>query len=620
MCGFLGYLNGHGDERSFEEALRAARHRGPDDQGIWREEHIQFGFNRLSIIDLSPAGHQPMESSNGEWVIVFNGEVYNHKVLRSRFSSYPYKGQSDTESILASIVEVGYDKTIRELQGMFALTAYHRPSRTLYMGRDEAGIKPLFYGRTKDGAFGFASQFDQLVHILGKDRMSLSPEGMREFLQLGFMQAPGTIYEEIRQVFPGEYQVLRNGDLERVIYKRREVNEMTDRHDRSQETLQYFNDLFSQVIHDQLEADVPVATFLSSGVDSPLVNAYAREHKKDLTAYTIGVEGFIHDERPLARKYAEILGIQQVEKTFDPSEIPGIIDDHFRKLGEPFGDYSSLPTYMISREARTENTVMLSGDGGDELFWGYPRWLKYLDHYSLFDQPRWVRRISSGVKRKLGQRVSHGPSMFDGFGEWILHGQSYNDPNWMDGLMPGIELPETTQKLFEFQGGSKKEARNWLRWNEFYSHLQRVLIKVDRMSMAHSLEVRVPFLDPRIIDFSWKLESDFGVGDTMLKPLLRKALWQFIPKDELERKKKGFSVPIGQWMQNELREEVEDLLLGTDILGQEFIDRKIWNAKVREFLSGRTEMEWGIWIMFAWQKWRALQENPKQMDTSFKWG
>lgn len=606
MCGFLGQFSPQLVSKvDFLTNLAIANHRGPDQTGYWADANVQLGFNRLAIVDLSEAGHQPMQSNNGNWVVVFNGEIYNHLELREQFPNYNFRGHSDTETILASLEKLGFEHTIKSLIGMFAIAAYHKSNDVLYVARDSVGIKPFFYhSDPKD--FWFASQFNQVIKGIGKHKVRLTPEGMRDFLQLGYMQAPNTIYANIKQLEPGQMATVDGKCIALkyfCTYPRDVVNSGVK--DDSIEALEHFNQLFTKVSEDQLQADVPIATFLSSGIDSTLVNAYAKSLKSDLMAYTIGVGGSSSDERPVAEKYASHLGIHHLSESIESADLLLSLDDHFKKLGEPFADFSSIPTYLICKKARERSTVMLSGDGGDELFWGYHRLYKSTKNYNFFKESLILRRIKKKLK-VFTKPFSGAIYDFKRADEMVENDHSHIALGLMPRLFKGFEKTKETTEIYSFQGKTQKEFRNWLRYNEFYAHMQRVLIKVDRMSMAHSLEVRVPLLDQRVVDFAWNLDSDFGLTDDKeLKKFLKRALNQFIPKEVMNTKKMGFYVPIGKWLKTELKEEAKDLLLNEPIYGEEFIDRHIWNAYVNDFYNdGRLGNEWGIWIMYCWQKWK----------------
>ncbi len=605
MCGFYGYtLDGQFENASALISLSC--HRGPDDQHAIAYAGTTLAFNRLAILDLSPAGRQPMQSPDGRWTLVFNGEVYNHQELRSGLD-YHFKGHSDSESILASLTVRGFEDTVQRLNGMFAIAAWDEKTQTLWLARDFAGIKPLFYG-VRDGAVVFASQFNQVfLHPLFRQDLELIPEELKSYFALGYMQAPGTVFRDIYQVEPGE--IVRFSLEDKRLVKKRflcfpvagrpELDEWED------EAVHLFNRTFSEVVRDQLVADVPVAVFLSGGIDSPLVAAHARATRADVVAYTIGVDDPEMDETEAARRYAGALGLRHEVRTFTQNDLLEVIDDHFEKMGEPFGDYSSLPTYLISRIAAREHKVMLSGDGGDELFWGYPRFLKTVQHRHWYRMPQGVRRLAAAGVRRMGLPVSYGVSAFEEPDAWILRQHIHQPGDLLDRAFDGTPFPQHVHALYHPPRPLRThfDTLQFLRWNEFYAHLQRVLTKVDRASMANSLEVRVPFLDRRIIEFAWRLRPGLGKHHREPKLLLKKALAQKVGVHNVTRRKKGFGVPIRAWLRHELREEVADLLLASDWYGSQCFDVRPLKQAVADFLDHDRGNEWGIWILYAWQKW-----------------
>lgn len=606
MCGFAGQYGLNLSTGEFlRQVLSLSNHRGPDQTGFWEDAQVRLGFNRLAIQDLSSAGNQPMVSSQQKYVVVFNGEIYNHQKLREKLPGHSYRGLSDTETITHALDCWGIDKTLDCLEGMFALVVYDCRKHSLSLARDCAGIKPLFFGEG-DGAYWFASQFNQVVKGIGKGNLELRSDGMRDFLQLGYMQAPVTIYKQISQVEPGQVVTISGQITEKRYYHRWSASESKNLNEYE---VSDFLDLFGDEIRDELIADVPVASFFSSGIDSTLVTAKIRQMAPDTEAFTIGVTDAEVNEAEKAKLYAAHLGLNHSISEFTPGDVLKMKDDHFRKLGEPFADYSSLPTYMICKAGKQHATVMLSGDGGDELFWGYPRWNKFLKHYELFKYPRLARKGYMKLIRRKDKSVSHGPGIFNSLGEWVLNGQSHNAIQLMDNLMPGVSVSDDLQELYHFNGRSFEDFRAWLRWNEFYGHLQRVLTKVDRMSMAHSLEVRVPFLSKRIIDFAWSQHTSYGLKHFENKAFLKAALKNYLPDELIEKRKIGFSVPLDSWLRNQLREETLDILSKDSIYGEEFLNKTTWKEKVNDFYHQNGKGDWGIWIMYAWQKWEEILDE-----------
>lgn len=614
MCGFFGeFVQANNKIISKEEFLEINKFsfkRGPDDIGYFSvDDRIQLGFNRLSIRDLSVCGNQPMTSASGRYAVVFNGEIYNASELKSQLKTkgYLFKGHSDTEVLVAGMDIWGFESLISKLNGMFAIAVADFEDYNLFLTRDSAGIKPLFYGLF-DGRIIFASQFDQVYkHPRYKNKKKIKPEAFKNYLGFGYMHAPETVYEGIYQLKPGEC-IRVNGDLQLKYWNlnKKDLSQKGIIRETSGEALQDFDKIFDHVIKDQLISDAPLATFLSGGIDSPLVTAYAAKHNPDITAYTISVNDPKLNEAEYASLYAKKIGIKHKVITFNEAELISSINDHFDALHEPFGDYSSLPTYFISKIAAKENKVMLSGDGGDELFWGYPRFMRTVDHFNWFNFPKVLQRLGAGLKRKIGDNVSHSIGLFDTIGEWVLEKQLTNNSEklqkWFNNSNEfNDDVKNVYQANLKFK--SKEEVLYYLRWNEFYGHLQRVLIKVDRSSMGNSLEVRVPLLDKRVIDFAWLLKPELGINHRQPKYLLKRALSNVVGPELVNLKKQGFGVPIRKWLRSDLKEEVMDLTQCSQIYGGEHLNVGLLRKYVEQFMKEDKGNEWGVWVIFSWQKW-----------------
>jgi len=605
MCGFLGEMSRQlTNADDFKKLLDLSIHRGPDQQGFWRNNSCQLGFNRLSIIDISEKGSQPIESPSGRFALVFNGEIYNYKEIQKKYDikDSDLRSESDSE-ILAHLADIiSIESFASELNGMFAIAIFDIKNNILYLIRDFAGIKPLFYGIHKDGII-FASQFDQIFSHSYFENKKLRPEIMKEYFGLGYMQAPNTVFEDIFQVKPGE---IIKWDLDtKSISAKFNFNEWkTDPiyAETNSETALMFADSFSEVIKNQLYADVPIACFLSGGIDSPLVTAFSKKHKEDIKAFTFGVNDQKFDESEIAKMIAEELNVNHVVEKVDNDDFLEIIEEHFSYFSEPFGDYSSVPTFLITRKAKKFATVMLSGDGGDELFWGYPRFTKSINHFKWFTIPLFLRKIIVPFYRKIYPSTSSAVDKIDKFGTWILNKQIHFSN--LEELMPTVDFSQDLMDTYRFQRSSNKvDALQYLKKNEFYAHMQKVLRKVDLMSMANSLEVRVPFLDKRIIDFSNLIFPQLGIKHNKEKFVLKHTLQKFVHNNITNLPKKGFTIPIDVILRNELKKDVIKSLIEEDFYGKNHIDNKVLTSIVMDFIEKNKGNAWGIWHLYAWQKW-----------------
>ncbi len=607
MCGFLGEASRDLiSKESFLQLLNLSIKRGPDQQGYWNDKNCQLGFNRLSIIDLSENGKQPLSSPSGKFIIIFNGEIYNYKEIQKKYNiaDEDLRSSSDSE-ILAHLIErVTLEEFANELNGMFAISIYDIQNSLVHLIRDFAGIKPLFYGIHNHGII-FGSQFDQIFCHPQFSNKELRPEIMKEYFGLGYMQPPNTIFKNIFQVEPSQIVTwsIEQAKIEsKTKYFSWNVTPKLD--ETSKEVVEQFESVFSKVIKNQLHADVPVATFFSGGIDSPLVAALCKQHNNDIQAYTIGVDDENHNESEAAQKMAAQIKIKQVIETIDETEILNCLELHFKGLCEPFGDYSSLPTYLITKKAKEFATVMLSGDGGDELFWGYPRFLKSLEHLYWFKWPLFLRKIAAPIFRKFKRNISVGVELFDNFEDWIIYKQTHFTK--LDKLMSSTRFSAEMYEVYKFKGpANKQNALLYLKKNEFDAHMQRTLRKVDLMSMANSLEVRVPFLDKEVIEFSNTIIPKYGITHTTAKLVLRKLLNKFVSKELIDLPKKGFSIPIDVWLKNELKEDVIHCILNKPFYGSEFIDQGVLKEIVSDFYNDKFVDYWGIWHLYSWQKWAA---------------
>ena len=611
MCGILGEVSAlpATSEQEFKDLLALSFRRGPDCSRVWQNERAKFGFNRLAIIDTSDRGMQPIVSPSGRYIVLLNGEIYNYKALQLRYgiANGHLRSGSDVE-IVAHLTEMlPQAELVKELNGMFALSVFDTTTNELLLARDFAGIKPLFYGLT-DNCLVFASQFDQVfLHPNFKKQVKVSGSGIRDYLELGYMQAPNTVFEGIWQLNPGE---LITTDCNFNLTHSQVTSYPSSTHsyqfkETDERTLKTFSDIFSEVINDQLIADVPIGTFLSGGIDSPLVTAESHRHNNAIKAFTFNVEHAELSELEKATLYSEHLGTELIVETLKPSSIIAQCDEHFKAYPEPFGDPSSLPTFLLTRLAAKHLTVLLSGDGGDEVFWGYPRFLGTLDNSVYFKYPRASRFVVTAVKRKLGKRVSHAVNAFHSIGEWQLHKHTHLTSDFINEIFGKVHHSPHVDELYDFNGTDKEDTLNWLRWNEFYAHMQRILIKVDRASMSNSMEVRVPFMDKRILDFAWNIQPELGIKHREPKYLLKKAMEAYYPPAVINKVKKGFAIPYEAYLRNELKQDVVEKVLDRKLFGCEFYNESALKKYVNDYLNSGEGSGWGAWIVYALQKWAA---------------
>ncbi|MCR8666361.1 asparagine synthase (glutamine-hydrolyzing) [Aestuariibaculum sp. M13] len=614
MCGFLTEIVFNTSKEitkkeQFEKLLSLSKHRGPDSTEIQIGGYYQLGFNRLAVLDLSENGNQPVYSPSERFHVVFNGEIYNYKLLIQKYSLTDLRSSSDTEVLCCLLDKLGIESTIKELNGMFAIAIIDTLDKSLYLTRDFAGIKPLFFGVSQSGVVS-ASQFDQIFkHPWFSGNLSLRKDAMKTYFGLGYMPAPDTIYDHIFQVNPGELiRFFENGTISKNQIVQfdsmpEEVVSMTD-----DTYLKRLEKVVGEVVERQSQSDVPLAAFLSGGIDSPLICAMLKRLHPNVKAFTVKVSAPHLNESGIAKSYADALDIEQMVKDIKDSDLLEIIERHFEAYPEPFGDYSSIPTYLITQMAKQNHTVMLSGDGGDELFFGYPRMLDIMDKRHWFKIPFYMRIFLVRVTNTLGITKTWSP-FFRRFDDFVMNKHLHISENILKNVFKDTPFVANINEGYKlFINGGYREILHSLRKNEFYNHLQRILIKVDRASMKHSLEVRVPFLDKDIIDFAWQGYLPLNDKADLKKPL-KLLLSQFVPKSIVNTKKMGFTVPLQNWLHNDLKEDVLKMIYSVPFYGDTVMDISILRKYVDEFYEGKHNNAWGVWHIYAWQKWAYCHAN-----------
>jgi asparagine synthase (glutamine-hydrolysing) len=628
MCGVAGFFSPSGfDPASASETAERMRdrlvHRGPDDAGLWLDgaAGIALAHRRLSILDLSPNGHQPMMSPSGRYCLAFNGEVYNHHLLRQLAEAHGHsgwRGNSDTESLLGAIEAVGLIETLKASVGMFALALWDRETRTLHLARDRMGEKPLHYG-WHGGVLLFGSELKALrAHPAFVDE--IDPSALHGYLQTGYIAAPRTVWRGISKLLPGTTVSFGPRDagllpapmpywslMEVAIRGQEEPFEGSD-----DEAVGALEHALGQAVEGQIVADVPLGAFLSGGIDSSTVVALmqARSSRRVRT-FSIGFREAGYDEAQHARAVAQHLGTDHTEMYVTSDDARGVVPSLPDMFDEPFGDSSAIPTYLVAKLARQHVTVALSGDGGDELFAGYQR---YYNHALL---TRWRR----------AQRVPRAA--------WAAVGLA----NSLCGLLPGRFVARVSTRLewhrrlrrcrtetdvYRFwerapvlsqDFAPARSPRPWL--DTLADPLHRsmaldsmsylpddILAKVDRTAMAVSLETRVPLLDRDVIELAWRMPARLKHRDGESKWLLRQLAYRHIPRALLDRPKMGFGVPVDSWLRGPLREWAEDLLSESSLRAVGHLDVRPVRNRWHQHLSGHRNWRDSIWTLLMWQAWR----------------
>jgi asparagine synthase (glutamine-hydrolysing) len=652
MCGISGFLetsrrSGNRElQRTVLKMVNTLHHRGPDDSGAWVdvETGIALGHQRLSIVDLSLKGHQPMRSACGRFVISFNGEVYNFKELRRELEDlgYAFRGHSDTEIMLSSISHWGVVPSLRRFNGMFAFALWDRQERELHLVRDRLGEKPLYYGWIGK-AWVFGSELKALRAHPDFDG-EIDRDALTLYFRHNHIPAPYSIYKGISKVLPGTIVTLARTDVgysPRVTryWSARSAAErgLTEPFTGSEtEAVDCLEELLRDTVKHRMIADVPLGAFLSGGIDSSTIVALMQaQSEKPVQTFTIGFHEAEYNEAAQAKAVARHLGTAHTELYVTPEEAMAVIPKLPSLYDEPFADVSQIPTFLISELARRSVTVTLSGDGGDELFGGYERYIKGLAIWNMVGwMPAWagtalahclqtlstqswdnVFRIFDLVAPKALRHRSPGDKLHK-LAEIMLRGGPPGTYLHLasDWAKPSLLVLGGSEPLTVVTDPSHRIERLQLQEHMMYwdmvSYLpDDILVKVDRASMGVSLESRVPFLDHRIVEFAWQIPLEMKIRNGRGKWLLWQLLYKYVPPALIDRPKMGFGVPIETWLRGPLREWAEDLLTEKMLEDQGFLDaipiRERWN----QHISGARDWEYELWDVVMFQAWLEHEQS-----------
>lgn len=627
MCGILGYLEannaGAASAFSLEQAVRSLNHRGPDDAGIWHENAVGLGFVRLAIIDLSPAGHQPMTSPDGRYVITFNGEIYNFPDLRQELEATGevFVGHSDTEILLRLFQRVGFEACLAKLRGMFAFAVWDRQEQTLSIARDRLGVKPLVYAETQQG-FVFASEIGGLFELAPNLSRSADYAAIDQYLTYQYVPAPLTGFAAVRKLPPAHAMVIRAGRVERL-FRYWDVANVPRTSLSFDDACASLRELILEATRIRMISDVPLGAFLSGGVDSSItVAAMARLSSQPVKTYAIGFDDDKFNELPFARQVADHLGTDHHEDLCHPDAVD-LLPRLIGHLGEPFADNSILPTYYVSRFARQDVTVALTGDGGDEAFAGYRRhhhiWrVEALDRMGLLPVWRKLRQATVALENRFsrhGGRRQFPHTQAD----QMLTLQGAERFRHLIAYYPEADKAALVSEEFRRRAGDTAMApllEAWARSEGNPDALNRwlyvdattylpndILAKVDIASMAVSLECRSPFLDHKVLEFAASLPASYKLTPRgRSKYILKEAFKEWLPPGFLERKKMGFSAPTPKWLREDLAPMMRDVLLTNPVLG-EWFDRKAITHFMDEHVSGRKSYSKRLWPLLCLAVW-----------------
>lgn len=648
MCGFAGMLKkGLTKDAAVSILVRMAdtlAHRGPDDSGVWADVKAGAGlsYRRLSIIDLSMEGHQPMVSKDGRYVISYNGEIYNfneiRKDLEKRGLVSGWRGHSDTEVMLEAISAWGLDRAVSVFIGMFAFALWDTQERTLHLVRDRLGIKPLYYGMCGD-AFIFGSE---LVALKAHPdfRGEIDRDVLSLYLKRNVVPSPYSIYKGVKKLPPGTILTINNfGETSwkqstpRQYWSPKEVAEAGYKNQFSgdeEEAVDALEEILGDAVKIRMIADVPLGVFLSGGVDSSTITALMQAgSSRPVKTFTIGFHEAAYNEAVDAGAVAKHLGTEHTELYLKPQDALDVIPLLPTLYDEPFSDSSQIPTYLVSKMARRDVTVCLSGDGGDELFGGYNRHIWAPKIWGRIGwTPEIARKSAAWLLEKIPPKALD--SLYNGLDPLTperLKQRNFGDKVHKLAKVMGAEDPgdlyarlashwDDTSSIVL---GSKEppsittDRSDWAKIDDFtlmimyldmISYLpDDILVKVDRASMGVSLEARVPILDHRVVRFAWGLPLSLKINNGRGKWLLRRLLYRYVPKELIERPKMGFAIPIDTWLRKELRDWGESLLSEKRLKEEGFFRPKPIRKKWEEHLSGRRNWQHHLWDVLMFQAW-----------------
>lgn len=604
--------------------LAEQNHRGPDSNGIFVHKHVGLAHNRLSIIDLSERGAQPMHAADNRYVIVYNGEVYNFSEIAANLKSaqepgFHFRSSSDTEVILQAFSELG-PSFVSQLNGMFAIAIYDKHEEVLHLFRDRIGIKPLYY-YWNGVNFAFASEI-KTIRKISRLNLQVNYSVIPQYLHLGYIPAPYSIYENCYKLEAGHYLKIGRNNFEKTPYWSISTALTSQVIKDEKQAISTVSDLIANSVQYQLKSDVPYGVFLSGGIDSSLVTANAAKAAgTKINTFSIGFEDLKQNEAVYARKIADYLGTNHHEFTVTTNEAIETLDDYMNAYGEPFADSSGIPTLLVSKLARKHVTVTLAGDGGDELFHGYGAytWATRL-HNPLIYYNRFL--IANLLKRTSSNRNKRAAEMFLIENRDSLHSHIFSQEQYffstreIDQLLvkrylsPVLinELEKYTDQSFHILMSGRPAGRKFYPGEkqalydlQFYLP-DNLLVKVDRASMHHSLETRVPFLDHRLVEQAINISAQLK-SRPVAKHILKEVLYQHIPREYFDRPKHGFSIPLKTWLAKEMRFLIDDYLDEGTVNKTGVVSYDYVRDIIARFSRGEDYLSQRLWVLICLHRW-----------------
>ncbi|MYL33814.1 asparagine synthase (glutamine-hydrolyzing) [Pontibacillus yanchengensis] len=616
MCGFIGVirhmpspLDEEGKQR-FKQRNDIITHRGPDDEGYYHDEHVSFGFRRLSIIDIE-SGHQPLSYEDERYWMVFNGEIYNYVELRESLQKkgYTFETESDTE-VIAVMFSDQREQAFSYLRGMFSILIWDKQEQTLFGARDPFGIKPLFYSE-QNGETYFASE-KKSITLLQENEL-VNTEALQHYLSFQYVPEPLTLTDGIHKVEPGYYFVKKPS--ESIDFHRYFHATFTQVSGEQQKWIKQIQDVLYDSVNVHMRSDVPVGSFLSGGIDSSIIVAMAREFNPNIKTFSVGFERDGYSEVDVAKETADKLGVENISYTITPEEYIQKLPKIMWHMDDPLADPACVPLYFVAREARKHVTVVLSGEGADELFGGYniyrePESLKMFDSMpgtvkSLLG--RVAKILPEGVKGKsflergttpLKDRYIGNAKMFEEADKNSILKDYHQHSSYQSLTADLYSQVESNHPVNQMQ---YIDMQTWLRGD--------ILLKADKMTMANSLELRVPFLDKEVFNVARELPVDMKIAEGTTKSILRKASRGIVPDHVLDRKKLGFPVPIRHWLKDELYDWAKQLIQNSET--DHLIEKKVIMQLLENHVQGKADYSRKIWTVLMFMLWHQIYVERK---------
>jgi asparagine synthase (glutamine-hydrolysing) len=610
MCGIVGVLQHtptkFNQQHYIQWCLQNMHHRGPDSNGVFHTNEYHTGFVRLAIRDLSPLGNQPMHSACNNYVLSFNGEIYNSNTFIPFLKSkgVVLQSTSDTEVLLYALIHYPIQEILPQLNGMFAFAFYNKQTKQLIVARDRVGIKPLYIGYSNNG-FIYSSQYNHIVNHPYCSSNNFNIAAITSYLQLGFMASKLGIVEHTQLLPQGHYVIVQAGNVSINIQP---FYNYTSTKKQNADT--NLAQVVQQAVEQQMISDVPLGTFMSGGTDSTLVTHYASNALPQVQSFTIGTTNKEMDETHAAQSFANIFKTNHTTKVISETDVLQLIQDNAKAYSEPFADYSSLPTLLLSKITREKVTVALSGDGGDELFWGYPRNQKIIKASEAFKYHLLIRnflflkeKIAKTSKRNVVKRHLATSNYLEYYYRSLfIHGAEKWVPKLVN-VEAGIPYFFENQMVEENDILNDEIVMQKTRKLEVDIHLQRILIKVDRASMWHSLEVRVPLLDNDVLDYSEQQSFNTCIQNNQGKFPLKQLLFSLTKSQYVYAPKKGFTVPLATWIKEELYTEISNTILHLPKPLAVFFNDKAIRQMLFNHVNNIEDNAWIIWALYSLATW-----------------